>query len=227
MEMGSLKGWHPGMIETRLADLSASSYDAKARTVDTVISRGVPVKRFYGTETLRIHPKSVITERLDSPGIPVLDAHQQTSISNVLGRVSKVWFRGGAFWGTLSFADTPNGRMAEGMVARREIGGVSAGYRVEEWEITNADGDVVDPDNERMRMDEDYKFEAVRWEILECSLAPVPADATASIRSLGEVAWPAESVLSGRLIEAARMRMLARSRMSLRERFSIETLNSN
>jgi hypothetical protein len=31
------------------------------------------------------------------------------------------------------------------MVARDEINGVSAGYRVEEWEISDSDGRLLDP----------------------------------------------------------------------------------
>ena len=71
------------------------------------------------------------------------------------------------------------------MVARGEIAGVSAGYRVEEWEITNADGKVVDPDNDRLRWDEDLTFTATRWQLFEASLVSVPADASSMIRSLG------------------------------------------
>jgi phage head maturation protease len=39
-----------------------------------------------------------------------------------------------AFMGRLAFNQTAEGRNAEGMVARGEIAGISAGYRVEEWE---------------------------------------------------------------------------------------------
>jgi HK97 family phage prohead protease len=214
-DFNGLKGWHPGMIETRVADLTAASYDAKTHSVETVISRGVPVKRFYGTETLRIHPKSVITTRLDSPGIPVLDSHQQASINNVLGRINKIWFDDKALIGRLQFTATPEGRKAEGMVARREIGGVSAGYRVEEWRITDEDGDEFDPEVDRMRMDEEYNFEAVRWELLECSLTGVPADATAAIRKLGEVAWPVATIFGSPHADAVG-RMLARQRIARR-----------
>jgi len=213
-EFRGVTGWHPGIISTRVADLTAASYDAKSHSVETVISRGVPVKRFFGTETLRIHPKSVMMGRLDSPGIPVLDSHQQASINNVLGRVTKIWFENKALLGTLQFAATPEGRKAEGMVARREIGGVSAGYRVEEWEISDKDGNVLDPETERMNINENYNFEAVRWEVLECSLTGVPADETAAIRTLGEVAWPAQSVLGSRYADAILTRMLVRQRIA-------------
>ena len=48
--------------------------------------------------------------------------------------------------GTLKFHDTDEGRKAEGMVARGEIAEISAGYRVEQWEIKDENGNVIDPE---------------------------------------------------------------------------------
>jgi hypothetical protein len=174
-----------------------------------VISRGSPVTRFYGTEVLRISPDAVIIDRLISGGIPLLDSHNQGAISNSLGRVQRVWFSGGALIGKLAFNGTTEGRKAEGMVKRGEISGVSAGYRVEEWEVSDADGNVIDPDRTRWD-DGDLTFTAIRWELLECSLVTVPADSSASIRSLGD----------GRIgnITDVRARMECRQRIATRQR---------
>jgi hypothetical protein len=71
------RGWSPGKTETRFADAKPSSYDAKNHTVDCVISMGSPVKRFYGTEVLRITPAPVDLSRMDGGSIiPLLDSHQ-------------------------------------------------------------------------------------------------------------------------------------------------------
>ena len=78
-------------------------------------------------------------------GIPLLDHHQQSGLDSMLGRVTETWFRRGALMGRLKFNQTEQGQKAEGMVARNEVAGISAGYRVEEWEITDPDGKVVDP----------------------------------------------------------------------------------
>jgi phage head maturation protease len=175
------KGWNAGVTDTRFADVAPQSYSKKDRTVDAVISMGSPVQRFYGTEVLRIDSKSVMLDRLP---IPLLDSHSQTSITDALGRITEAWINRGALMGKLKFNETAEGRKAEGMVARGEIAGISAGYRVEQWEIADADGNIIDP--ERMRWDDEgLTFTATRWELLEASLVAVPADGSASIRSLG------------------------------------------
>jgi hypothetical protein len=88
------------------------------------------------------------------------------------------------------------------MVARGEVTGVSAGYRVDQWLITDADGDVVDERN--VRWNDELTFTATRWQLFECSLVGVPADAASSIRSLGSY----DSVIAD-----IRARMECRARM--------------
>jgi hypothetical protein len=145
-----------------------------------------------------------------------LDSHQQGSIAHALGRVTATWFRGNAFMGRLAFNQTSEGRKAEGMVARGEIAGISAGYRVEEWEVADSDGRFVDPDS--MRWDEDdLTFTATRWELLETSLVTVPADAGAGIRSYpsGQDRALVIADLSQRvqILTSVRARMESRQRM--------------
>jgi hypothetical protein len=129
------KGWTPGKIEKRYADITPSTFDTDARTVECVISRGSPVQRIYGIEKLRIAPDAVDISRLISVGIPFLDSHQQVGIDNALGKFCRIWFDGGALIGKIRFNDTARGKVAAGMVRRGEISGVSCGYRVLSWLI--------------------------------------------------------------------------------------------
>lgn len=174
-----------GLCDVRFADVAPASYNKKDGTVDAVISMGSPVKRMYGTEVLRINENAIDLSRMTQGGIPLLDHHQQGGIDHVLGRVTETWIKRGALMGKLKFNKTPQGEKAEGMVSRGEIAGISAGYRIEDWEISDADGKVLDPEKDRVRWDDDLTFTATRWQLLEASLVGVPADGTAMIRSLG------------------------------------------
>ena len=175
-------------VEKRLQTLTPATYDETARTVDAILSRGSPVQRFYGTEKLEISRKAVDLSRMKTSGISVLDSHQMTSITASLGKLSRVWIEtdsiGPALMGTIRFHATEEGRKAEGMVARGEITGVSAGYSVDasDWAITDRDGRDVDPNSQRWG-ESDLTFTATKWTLAECSLVSVGADPAAGVRS--------------------------------------------
>ena len=101
------------------------SYDAQSRSVDAVLSMGSPVKRFYGTEKLRISPDAVDLSRMQQSGIPLLDSHNRVGIDNHLGRISRTWFAGNALMGKARVQRHRSWtRQAEGMVSRGEIAGI-------------------------------------------------------------------------------------------------------
>ena len=179
-----------GETENRLADLKPDSYDAKAHTVKVVLSTGVAVARWYGTELLEISAAAVNLDRMSSCGVPLIDSHGIFSINGVYGRLDRAWIEGGELLGLVVFDDSDDGRKAEGMVARGMIRAVSIGYRVDVWEIKDEDGNVIDPERERLLWDEQYTFTAKRWELLEVSLVSVPADPSAVFRSAGGAASP-------------------------------------
>jgi HK97 family phage prohead protease len=177
------EGPKSGQVATRFAGAKPTSYDAEARTINAVIATNTPVKRSYGIEILKIMPGAVDLSRVQSAGVPLLDSHDQFSLSSAIGRVQKVWFEGNNLLGRIAFNDTDEGRKAEGMVSRGEISGVSAGYRVEEWIVTDDDGDEVDPRNIRWE-DDQLTYTANKWALIEASLVSVPADHSATVRSL-------------------------------------------
>jgi phage head maturation protease len=159
------------------------SYNKNDHTVEAVISMGSPVKRAYGTEVLRTSPEAVDLSRLREGGIPLLDHHKQTGINAMLGRLTDAWFERTALIGRFKFNQTPEGEKAEGMVARGDATGVSAGYRVDQWSISDEDGDIVDEKN--VRWNDNLTFTATRWQLFEASLVGVPADGASTIRSFG------------------------------------------
>jgi hypothetical protein len=174
------RGWHTGKIEHRLSTSAPSSYDPGTHSCQCVISTGAPVARVFGTEMLEISEPACDLSRVP---VPLLDSHSQASIDSVLGKIDSAWIRSGQLFGRIVFAQTARGRAAEGMVARNELSGISAGYSVSRWAAVDSSGDPVDP--ARAGWDDDLTFTATRWTLLEASLVGVAADAFASVRSLG------------------------------------------
>ena len=175
------RGWHPASLEHRLVDTSPMSVDETTRSVSAILSTGAAVQRFYGREVLTISKDAIDTERVLSGTCPMLDSHQADTIANVLGRVGGTWIKGGALWGRLLFGLTPQADLAWGMVRRNEISGISVGYRVTEWSVTDSDGREID--QELAYSDAaSFTYNAVRWQLLEASLVSVGADAGAGIR---------------------------------------------
>jgi hypothetical protein len=213
--MNRKSGLPPTGVAHRFADTKPTSFDAASRTVDCCISMGSPVQRFYGTEVLKISPAAVNLDRMKGGSmIPLLDSHQGVGIANALGRFQKTWFKGGGLMGTIRFNQTPNGEMAMGMVERNEIAGISAGYTVDEWEITDSDGRVIDPDAGRINWDEDgLVYTATRWSLHEGSLVSVPADSLSGIRSFGSGTDRAFAGIRHDGVADIQVRMQARQRM--------------
>jgi hypothetical protein len=82
-----------------------------------------------------------------------------------LGVIESAWIDGGKLYGKIRFAQTPRGKLAEGMVKRGELTGISAGYRVDKWAVTDADGDPVDENN--VGWSDDLTFTATRWQLYD------------------------------------------------------------
>lgn len=176
----------PGPVDatfTRRAHtpISANTYDAGARTVEAVLSAGSTVRRYGFAEALEISAAAIDLARVEKGLCQLLDTHNAYELDAVLGRVTEARIEGDQLVGILAFADTEAGRAAEGMVARSELRGISIGYRVSKWEVEEGEADELDT------------WTATRWELLEVSLVPVPADADAGIRSLNNASPPSST----------------------------------
>ena len=219
MSTASFRKLPAGVVEHRFADFKVESYDAKAHTVEAVLSAGAIVRRDYGKEVLLNTTAAGNLERLTTCGIPLIDSHNISGIGAVLGRLVRAWFDRGRLMGLLAFDDSENGQNAEGLVSRGTVRGISIGYRVDEWEITDDEGDVVDPG--RLRFDGEYTFTAKRWTLCEVSLTSCPADSNAFVRSFGSSVPIGAAAVSDIL---ARMR--ARQRIAERNHANEDTASS-
>jgi len=161
-------------VQRRASD--ASSYSADARTVDLTAATGTRVLRWswdrdYYWEVLDCSEGAVDLGRVERGVCPLLDAHSRWSIKDQLGKITGARFEAGALITPAQFGESDAAREAEAQVAAGVIKGVSIGYRVLELTLTE-------------HKDGDYPvYTATRWELLEVSLCPVPADPDAGVRS--------------------------------------------
>lgn len=161
-------------VQRRASD--ASSYSADARTVDLTAATGTRVLRWswdrdYYWEVLDCSEGAVDLGRVERGVCPLLDAHSRWSIKDQLGKITGARFESGALITPAQFGESDAAREAEAQVSAGVIKGVSIGYRVLELTLTeHKDGDHP-------------VYTATRWELLEVSLCPVPADPDAGVRS--------------------------------------------
>jgi HK97 family phage prohead protease len=156
----------------RFAGFSPDSYSEANRAVEAVLSVGTAVQRLFYIEELEISAAAIDLTRASAGLVPLLDAHNRFETDAVLGTVSNVRVQGGRLLATLTFGETDRARQVEGMVARGELRGISIGYNVTAWEKRSGAG----PDDQET-------WRAAKWELLEVSLVPVPADVLTGIRS--------------------------------------------
>jgi phage head maturation protease len=154
------------------------SYDSAKHEVTCAISSGAPVRRFFGTEVLKISKSAIDLSRLEGGKIPLLDSHKPVPVLDALGIVTDAWVINKTLFGTLRFNQTKQGRVAEGMVKRGELFAVSVGMSVQEWSAIDADGDEIAKayPNAEVYGDDDTVFTAERWTLLETSLTVCPSD---------------------------------------------------
>lgn len=147
-----------------------TSYNRAARTIQAVASSGARVRRWGIHEELAISAEAIDLARVTLGQVRLLDSHDQGSIEGILGVVARAWIESGQLMVEIRFADSEAGRRAEAMVLSGDVAGLSVGYRVLTWTLSQ-----VENDTEVWRAD--------RWELLEVSLVAVPADPAALIRS--------------------------------------------
>lgn len=147
--------------------------DEKERTVEAIAATEAPVRQWYGYEILQCIDTAVVTTRL--AGLPVIDSHDRSSILNILGQVTEYRFEKRQLIVRIRFAEGERGQAALDLVKSGMLSKVSVGYRIHEYEETDArDGSAI--------------LTATLWEPYEVSLVSVPADHNASIRGKSKMA---------------------------------------
>lgn len=160
-------------MQTRLkapdprATIAPASYDPQARTVEAIVATDTPIDRWEVKEILVITKAAIDLSRAAGGRMALLLNHNQNL---PIGNVGTFKIENGQLVATVRFADTPEGRKAEGQVARGELSQFSIGYQVRKWDERHSSSGI---DTVR----------AVAWELYEVSLVSVPADKAAVVRS--------------------------------------------
>ena len=152
------------------------SIDAEKRTVELSFSSDMPYKRFdwwenrYYEEVLSHEPGAVDLQRLTEIGV-VLVNHDSRKLP--VGAVEKAWLDGNKGRALVRFDDDADSDAVFQKVQKGIMRGVSVGYFVHEWQIT-------EPTDGRLARET-----ATKWEPLEISIVSVPADSSVGVgRSL-------------------------------------------
>jgi HK97 family phage prohead protease len=147
-----------------------ASYDAKARTIEAIVATDAAIKRYGVAEALVMSAASADLTRAAEGRMAFLFNHDP---DRPIGTVVRASIKSGNLVALLRFADTPEGRKAEGQVARGELSQFSIGFGVSAWAPTKTASA-----NDTVR--------AVSWELFEVSLVSIPADKAAVVRSLSK-----------------------------------------
>ncbi len=153
----------PKQLGRQYRKVALAGYDKDTHTVTMAASSSTPVERYYGQEILSHEKGALRTGRLKD-GIALLFNH---NMDQHLGK-SVSFTQGDPLHITCRFGGNPLALEKEGDVESGILDGVSIGYMVHEWEITE--------DKNGLRT-----YLAVDWEIYEVSLVTVPADPTVGV----------------------------------------------
>lgn len=173
-------------MQTRAAAVSGS-LDAEARTITVVFATETPVRRHSWElggrydEILLCKPENLDLSRADN--MSLLDSHGAYSLDDRLGSVvpGSIRFEKGQVTATVKLSRRAK---AEELFQDLQDGmslPISVGYRITQEETTEAESGGVPT------------VRALKWQPLEISVVPVPADPGAKTRSEEETFMPNET----------------------------------
>lgn len=177
--------------QLREAVIEPATFDEAARTVEVVFTRGARVKRYdymqgrRYEEELVVTPEAVDMSRFDAGAVSVLDSHQSWELANVIGVAVSGRIANGEGRATLRLSERPE---LAGIVADIKAGvirNISVGYSISAVEIiepeARADGGALP------------LYRATRWQPMEISFVPIPADAESGTRSADDARAPSQA----------------------------------
>ncbi len=180
--MGEQNKPAPGQLMQRVFPAQVRVADENSRTVELSFSSEAPVDRWYGQEILSHDVGAVDLERLLQVGTVLFSHGRDPNLGKLpIAKIEKAWvdtkdYKGRA---TVTFDDDEESDRIFRKVQKGLLNGISVGYAVSSWEEVAAGKKSV---NGRFT---GPAYIAVKWEPLEISFEPTPADPSVGVgRSL-------------------------------------------
>ena len=171
---------HSLPLQTRLARIDTPSAAAADGLVALTWSTGAEVRRYdFWEDTPFLESLDLAGADLTrlNAGAPVLDSHQAYGLAHVIGVVERAWIEGDQGRAEIRLSQRPEVAGIRADIAAGILRNVSIGYAIHE--ISRSKGATrADPDQVRV----------TKFEPLEISIVPVPADAGAQVRRDGSAA---------------------------------------
>jgi HK97 family phage major capsid protein len=160
---------YPKIAQRYVSLAGISTQDADTLTFS--FASAAPVERVWGTEILEISTAAMNLERFSAGVIPFLWNHDEEQI---LGKAIGAWITNGKAYAKIRWADTAFAREKRSLVEQGILTGISFRYQVQ-----------------KVVQGKDRKMTITRYEPLELSLVPIPADFDVGIgRSRFQVSTP-------------------------------------
>ena len=171
-------------MQTRLARIDHPSAAADPDgAIELTWSTGAQVRRWelVGWDEVRevreeLDLGGAMLDRLNA-GAPVLDSHRSWGLESVIGVVERAWVEGQAGKARIRLSQRPEVAGIRADIAAGILRNVSIGYAIHEAVRIPAE-----------KRDEPDLIRVTRFEPLEISLVPVPADAGAQVQRDGQAA---------------------------------------
>lgn len=171
--------------------LSPGSVNAEERTCSVVWYTGARVERYSWSEgrymlELSMEPDAVDISRLTSGTAPLLNAHSDYSLSDVIGVIENARIENGIGYATVRFSQREEVEPIFRDVQDGILCNISMGARIEALELLEAQSGEL------------KVYRATKWSVEELSIVPVGADSAAHIlaHETGE-GDPLEKLING------------------------------
>ncbi|ATQ56549.1 phage major capsid protein [Paracoccus yeei] len=184
---------HKG-TQTRSLEITPSSYDDDAGTIEIVYSAGARVDRGYYLEDLVVSEDAIETSRLDAGAVHLIRDHMP--FGDPVGRIISHRVEDGKAIAVVKLSSGDANASTVSDIKSGVVRFVSVGYVPLETEVDES-GDVT-------------VITVRRWMPIEISLTPIPADIGAQTRALPtHPAQPKRKITMSKRMAKARTRMAA------------------